>query len=259
MLRFKLRLLFLAVLSASAAADEPGPRVVVARDAIQPHVAIDAKGKIYAVFIRNGSIELSMSDDQGKTFSPPSTAIDGKGKATGGLQRGPRVAVDGMGVVYVTAPLCFDPAEFSKRYPVRDLYLAVSKDGGKSFSKPARVNDVPKKAPEALHWLAASPRGGAHVAWLDLRLGRPRTQSLAYTTIKAGSAKAARNKLVVPGPLCECCAPGIAVDGKGNPVVVWREGGQKSSREIFLALSRNGGRSFGRAARINRGKTGAAT
>ena len=35
-------------------------------------------------------------------------------------------------------------AEFQKRYPTQDLYLATSTDGGKTFSKPVMVNDVPK-------------------------------------------------------------------------------------------------------------------
>ena len=233
-----------------------GQGTVIARDANQPFAAIDGKGNVYVVFLKDGNVGIAVSNDRGKSFSSPKVAMDGKGKARGGMQRGPRVAVDGKGTIYVTAPLCFDPAEFSKRYPTQDLYLATSTDGGKTFSKLARVNDVPKKAPESLHWLAAS-EDGAHVAWLDLRLNRPRNQSLAYAKIVRG--KVGRNLIASAGPLCECCAPGLAVDGKGNPILAYREGGTKRSREIFLALSRNGGRSFGRPARVNRGATGAAT
>lgn len=233
----------------SSAGDVSDP-VTVARDAIQPHLAVGPDGSFFAVFIRNGNIGISVSSDAGKTFSAPATAIDANGKARGGLQRGPRVAVDGKGVVYVTAPLCFDEKELGQRYPRQDLYLAVSTDGGRSFSKPRRVNDVPGKAPESLHWLAASPKGDVFVAWLDIRQ-RSQGQDLGYAKITSGGKKISRNGLLA-GPLCECCAPGLAVDGRGNPVVAYREGGGKANRQIFLAVSRNRGSSLSPAGRVNR-------
>lgn len=231
----------------AASAQEPA---VVAREAIQPHVAIDAAGTAYVVFIRDGQIELAVSTDRGATFSAPVRAIDAKNKARGGLQRGPRVAVDGQGTIYVTAPLTFDPSELQKRYPVQDLYLSVSHDGGRTFSAPVRVNDAPKKAPEALHWLAASPGEGAVAAWLDLRQ-REKGQDL-FTARIAGRGRSVSRNVPVALNLCECCAPGLAVDGKGNPVLAYREGGT-NNRRIFLTRSSNGGVSFGTPVQLNRG------
>src|SRR5215467_8123027 len=99
----------------------PGDAVPLAGGAIQPHLAADADGDFYCVFIREGNIEFSISTDKGKTWTRSAIAIDAKGKAKGGMQRGPRVAVDGKKTIYVTAPLCFDDAEFSKQYPTQDL------------------------------------------------------------------------------------------------------------------------------------------
>lgn len=206
-------------------------QAVVAADAAQPHLAMDPDGAIVAVFIRGGNIECSTSSDGGKTFSAPVVAIDAKGRARGGMQRGPRVAVDGQKTVYVTAPLTFDDAEFQKRYPTQDLFLATSTDGGKTFGKPAMVNDVPKKAPESLHWLAAGA-DGAYVAWLDLR-AREKGQDLFLAKITEKGKKISRN-MPAASALCECCAPGLAVDPKGNPVLAYRDGAGKSSRPIFL-------------------------
>lgn len=243
-------LTLMAAFLATAPPGEVSAPVTVSRNAIQPHLAAGPKGGFYAVFIRNGNIEIAVSRDGGKSFSEPAVAIDARGRARGGLQRGPRVAVDGKGVIYVTAPLCFDEAEFKKRYPRNDLYLAVSSNGGKTFSKPRRVNDAPKKAPESLHWLAASPKGDVFIAWLDIRQ-RSKGQDLAYAKVTSGGKKISRNA-IVPGPLCECCAPGLAVDGKGNPVVAFREGGAQSNRQIFLAISRNRGASMTKTGRVNR-------
>src|ERR1041384_4148615 len=97
-------------------ASVPPRATVIAGGAIQPHLAAAEDGTFFAVFIRNGSIECAASADKGKTWSAPVVAIDGKGKAVGGMQRGPRVAVDGKKTVYVTGPLCFAEAEFAEKY-----------------------------------------------------------------------------------------------------------------------------------------------
>lgn len=222
----------LALLAALAAQDA----VTVARDAKQPQLAIDAAGAFHVVFIRNGNIEVASSADGGKTFADPVTAIDAKGKARGGMQRGPRIAVDAKKNIYVTAPLCYDSAELSKQYPTNELYLTASTDGGKTFSKPLQVNDIPKNAPESLHWMTASPDGTVHVAWLDMRQGRGKGQFLTYAKVTDAGKKAARNA-VLAGPLCECCAPGIAVDAKGTPHIAYREGGGKTNRQIFYGAA----------------------
>ena len=169
------------------------PATVVAAGGTQPHLAGGADGRFYVVFLRNGNVELAVSSDQGRTFAPPVTAIDAKGRARGGMQRGPRVAIDGAHTIYVTAPLCFDAEELGKRYPTNDLYLAVSTDGGKTFGAPARINDAPKQAPEALHWLAAAPGGEVFVAWLDRRQRKGPGQDLGYAVVGERGKKVKAN------------------------------------------------------------------
>lgn len=231
----------------------PDGATVIASGANQPHLAASDDGSFFAAFIRDGNIYFSQSSDRGKTWSAPVMAIDAKGKATGGMQRGPRIAVDGKKTLYITAPVSFDEAELAaKKYPVRELYMVVSTDGGKTFSKPVAINDAPKKAPESLHWLAAAPNGDVFAVWLDLR-NREKGQDLAWVKISDQGRKVGKNNLL-PGPLCECCAPGLTVDAKGNPVVLYREGG-KANRNIFLGQSTNGGASFSKINRINAGDT----
>jgi hypothetical protein len=223
-------------------------QAVVASGAEQPHLAASEDGSFYATFIRGGNIGFAASAD-GKTWSEPAVAIDARGRAKGGMQRGPRIAVDAKMTIYVTAPLCFDEAEFTKKYPTSDLYLAVSTDGGKTFTKPAQLNDVPKKAAEALHWLAVADDGTAHVAWLDHR--EEDVNCLWYTRVKGDKPEKNRR---LTGPVCECCAPGLTLDGKGNPVLVVREGG-KGDRGVLLLRSRNGGASFDKALPVHDAET----
>jgi hypothetical protein len=243
----------LAVSAVILMAASPDDATVIAPGANQPFLAASADGSFYAAFIKDGNIGFSCSTDKGKSWSAPIVAMDAKGKASGGMQRGPRIAVDGKKTIYITAPMTFDETELNgKKYPVRDLFLSVSTDGGRTFSKPAQINDVPKKAPESLHWLAAAANGDVFAAWLDLR-NREKGQDLGFVKISDQGRKIGKNG-VMPGPLCECCAPGLAVDPKGNPMVLYREGG-KTNRSIFLGLSTNGGTSFSKVNRINQGET----
>jgi hypothetical protein len=225
------------------------PAVEVASDAIQPQAAIDAEGNIYVAMLHKGNIAVSVSTDRGKTFREPVVAIDVKGRMKGGRQRGPRIGVDAKKNIVVTAPAVFDEAEFQRKYPTADLYLVTSKDGGKTWTKPARVNEVPKKAPESLHWLAVTPSGEAHVAWLDLRGRQGPGQDIYFAKVVNG--KVSKNNPIATD-VCECCAPGLAVDSSGNPLVAYREGGKKPSREIFAIRSANKGGSFSRPVQLNK-------
>jgi hypothetical protein len=208
--------------------------------AMQPQVAVGSGGAAYVAMIRDGNIVVAASDDGGKTFGEPVVAIDAAGEARGGMRRGPRIGVDGKGGLVVTAPVCFDKAELRNRYPASELWLVRSSDKGKTWTKPVRVNEVPKKAAEALHWMAVDDSGTAHVAWLDVR--EKNANCLWYARV-AGE-KPERNRRITD-PVCECCAPGMALDGKGNPVIVVREG-QKQDRGILMTISSNKGQSFGK-------------
>ena len=239
----------LALAAQSAHAGESGR--VVATNAIQPQIAVDGKGTLYVVCLQRGNVVVSVSTDRGKTFSRPVVAIDANGKARGGRQRGPRIGVDAKGNLVVTAPLTFDPAEAAKKYPVTDLYLTTSSDGGKTWASPIRVNEVARQAPEALHWLAVAPNGVAHIAWLDRRDRAPTRapgQDIYYA--KFANGRVSKN-IPVARLVCECCAPGLSVDAQGNPLLAYREGGMKPSREIFAIRSTDGGATFGKPVRLN--------
>jgi hypothetical protein len=249
-MRFSLGLiigLLLTFISHTAKSSTPG--LVIASDAIQPHVAIDSDGNIYVVFIHKGNICVAVSTDGGKAFGESTIAIDVKGRARGGRQRGPRIGVDAKKNLAVTAPVTFDDAEYKKRYPTAELYLVTSSDGGLTWSTPRQVNEVSKKAPEGLHWTAVAPTGEVHIAWLDIRSRRAHGQDIYYTKVTKGEVG---ENIKVASTVCECCAPGLAIDGDGNPFLAFREGGDKPSREIYAIRSVDKGNSFGKAIQINR-------
>jgi hypothetical protein len=231
---------------------EGAPGLLIATEAIQPQAAIDDQGNVYLVFIHKGNICVSFSKDKGKSFSQPVVAIDAGGHAQGGLQRGPRIGADRKGNLYISAFVVADEAEYKKRYPSAELCLVSSKDGGRKWTKPLRVNEVSKKAAEALHWLAVARSGEVHIAWLDVRSRPGGGQDLYYARVAGG--KVGKN-LQVARDICQCCAPGLSVDGSGNPLVAYREGGSKPSREIYAMYSQDGGKTFPKPAQLNKEKS----
>lgn len=228
-----------------------GDAITIASEAIQPHMTMTEQA-VYVVFLHRGNIAVSVSKDGGKTFSSPSVAIDVQGRARGGAHRGPRIGIDARRRLTVTAPVTFDDAEYKRRYPTAELYFASSSDDGRSWSTPVQINEVSKKAPEALHWMAVAPTGEVHVAWLDMRSREQPGQDLYYARLVDG--KVGRNEQVA-ATVCECCAPGMAVDAQGNPFLAFREGGDKPSREIFARYSSNRGLGFTQLVRVNRTET----
>jgi hypothetical protein len=197
-------------------------------DAQQPALAFEPGGLVALAMLQRGNVVVALSRDDGASFSSPVVAMDCNGQARGGRQRGPRIGIDSRGVITVSAPVTFDTEERKKRYPAPELYAVQSKDGGKSFSEPLRINVREKKAPEGLHALAVAPDGTAHLAWLDISARSGPGQDLLYARLANG---AITDRTTLAQTVCECCAPGIGLDGTGNPSVAWREGGNKESRD----------------------------
>ena len=225
-----------------------GQGILVCADAIQPQVAVDGTGKVYVAFLHRGNICVSRSDDKGKTFGGPMIAIDAKGTARGGRQRGPRIGVDGLGNVVVTAFVSFDRAELAKRYPAFDLFMARSEDLGATWSRPTQLNSKTGMAPEGLHALVVTDSGKAYAAWLDIRGRTQPGQNIHYSAIVAGHA--VFDTKVAEG-VCECCAPGMALTSAGLPVLAYREGGERESRELFFQRHSKGSTGFEAKGRIN--------
>jgi hypothetical protein len=217
-------------------------------DAMQPSLALGTDGTVFLAMLQRGNIVVASSKDGGRRFTSPVIALDCGGKARGGRQRGPRIGIGRQGTLTVSAPVTFDTAEQAKRYPAPELYAAQSKDGGKTFSVPLQVNSVAKKAPEGLHMLAVGNDGVAHLVWLDLSERTQPGQDIFYARLAQGKLE---GRTVIARTVCECCAPGMALDGKGNPTVTWREGDLKESREVFFRRSFDSGRSFSQTRQVN--------
>lgn len=245
----------LAMLMAAAALGAgPGPdpkrpevaRVAAEPGAKQPQVAVRPDGGVFIAYGVGDEIRCVSSEDGGRTFGEPS-AVGLPGKLSLGMRRGPRVVATADAVVIA--------AIGGEQGMGRDgdIHAWRSTDGGHTWSSPVRINDVEGSAREGLHALASGPDGRLFCAWVDLREDRAEVRG-AFS--EDGGASWGPDVLVHRspdgGPICPCCHPSASFGPDGTLYVMWRDavGG---ARDMYLARSTDGGRSFEPAAKLGVG------
>ena len=144
--------------------------------------AVGSDGTLYAVWALNNHIVFTESKDGGKTFSrtrnivqtaPTMFAIEGMDRANGF----PQIAIDPRGSAK-GGPIYVTWSDY--RNGEVDIFLIVSRNHGRSWSTPIRVNNDPVHdgADHFFQWLAVDPVSGAvNVVFYDRREDpRNRTQ-----------------------------------------------------------------------------------
>ena len=273
--RFPRPLAFAAAFALSAftsAHAAPKSRVEV-RDAAQPQLAADSQGGVWLVYGRSaatapvaskkgeaasahkpggnhqagghghggprpdGEIFVARSLDGGATFAP-ATKVAGVPTLMLGNRRGPRIAVHGDRITITVIG--------------NELLSFNSIDGGKSWSEPVTINEVPTSAREGLHDLAGSREGELFVTWLDLRNGK---MELWGADSRDGGRTWGSNRLVYKSPdksICECCHPSALYDADGNLAVMWRNS-IEGARDMWMTTRPKGAARFTTARKLGEG------
>ncbi len=211
----------------------PAGRLTEARE---PQAAVSAAGEAFVTYGVKNALYCSVSSDGGRTYGAPVKVAEAGALALG-MRRGPRIAVAGRTVVIT--------AVYGDQGRGRDGDLLAwrSRDGGKSWQGPSRVNDVHGAAREGLHAMAASPAGALACVWLDLR---SKGTKIYAACSQDGGVTWSANRLAYQSPdgtVCECCHPSIVYDAQGRLYVMWRNwlGG---ARDMYLTRSEDGGGTF---------------
>lgn len=192
----------------------------------QPQMA--AAGNTVAMVFGSGEgIWLARSQDSGRSFDTPSK-VASLPKMLLGRHRGPRVVISGNALI--VSAIASEPG---------DLVAWRSSDGGRTWSAPAVINDMPQAAREGLHAMAADADGHVAAVWLDDRDGGKR---LLGAFSDDNGRTWSRNAMLYESPdgtICECCDPSLAVMGPGEFVVMWRNklGG---SRDLYTMRLKDG-------------------
>ncbi len=205
----------------------------------QPQLAA-ADGQVGMVFGSGGSILFAQSKDNGETFAAPVRVATLPVLALG-RHRGPRIVFAGK-TILISAVGGRTPVTGTHAHGLEadgDLLLWRSTDGGRTWSQPAVINDVPRAAREGLHALAADAQGHAAAVWLDLRAQGTRLYG-AFSD-DAGLTWS-KNLLVYESPagtICECCHPSLISAGNGDFVVMFRNV-LEGMRDMYTLRVRNG-------------------
>jgi hypothetical protein len=210
----------------------------------QPQLAASGD-RVYLTFAAGDTISAARSADGGATFATPVT-LPPAGTLALGRRRGPRIAATPRAVLVAAI------AGAKGGGADGDVVLYRSTDGGTTWAAPIVVNDVPAAAREGMHGLAANEAGVVAVAWLDLRQKGTRIY-VAVSRDHGATWSADTLAYASPsGSVCECCHPSVAVAPGGRIVVLFRNH-RDGARDMYLVESRDGGATFGPAAKQGQG------
>jgi len=222
---------------ASVAAD--GARVVVTWAATS-----DTGSDVYAAF----------SDDGGASFGAPARVNDVAGDARMSGEQPPRVAL-GQGIKV---------AWLSRQGSSSVIRLATAAPGGHTFGPAATIHAGGLKGARGWQSLAVDREGAAHVAWLDGRgdasgptarpatAGAPAGKGMRQDVFQAVVlADGSRRESRLATDVCFCCKTAVATGADGSVYVAWRHIYPPNIRDIAIARSTDGGKTFGPPARVS--------
>lgn len=199
----------------------------------EPQLAA-SRGLTALAFGSGSNIYVSTSKDEGQSFAKP-VKVAAAPVVPLNRHRGPRIAIS-SGVIVVTAVVGETEATGAHAHGLPsdgDLLAWRSLDGGASWSKAVRVNDVASAPREGLHTLAADGQGNLFAAWLDQR-GKGTSLHGAWSS-DSGATWSKNVKIYesLDGTICECCHPSAAFDEAGGLDLMWRNV-LDGSRDFYL-------------------------
>jgi hypothetical protein len=206
----------------------------------QPAVAVDRNNTIKIVFGRAEEIFYAASTDAGKSFSSP-VRVARQPKLALGMTRGPQIITTKDYTVIAAAG-------FTGKIMAYRL-----KNGEAQWSQPVNILDADTTAKEGFITLASGKDNVVYAAWLDMRL---KHKNNIFSAVSPDGGKTWSKPTLVytapEGQVCPCCRPAITADQQGNVYVMFRNELQ-GARDMFVAHSRDGGKSFRPAQKLGMG------
>jgi hypothetical protein len=165
-------------------------------------------------------------------------------------QHAPRVAAGHGGRVFVVW--------HEAREGLENVFLAISRDGGRTFAPPLKVSDNPPGAVAELHPAVAVRHGRVVVAWQELASGRDDDRGrIKLARFSARGRKRGLDVRVDDRDNAGKWLPAVAFT-RSAPIVAWvdeRDSGPEGEplEHIYLARGAFGGRAFFPPVRVDAG------
>ncbi len=213
-------------------------------------LALRASGAVYVLAVSGGhagsSLGMATSSDGGDSFAPP-VAITPEGMAVSSHgENSPTFSFSPGIEAYALWERATD------RGIGTDLMLSRSPAFGQTWEAPVLVTDKTEPSTNAFSSLGVSPRGEVYAVWLDGRdpdKGKPGTSSV-YLGKSSDRGRSFQPNTPVAHGVCPCCRPAIAFGAGGKVHVSWRQVFAGSIRDIAIATSVDGGKTFSEPRRV---------
>jgi len=178
-------------------------------------------------------LDAFASRDGGDTFrdlgsiTRPSADIDAQGESS------PRFAMDRDELL---------SAVWRQDIPSQQIFAAVHDWRTGRYTRPIPVRDAGQRGFAGFPDIAAGPNGSAYVVWLDERNQSKSGDSSSVYFATLRGERFSRN-VRIASSTCSCCRPAVTVAPDDTIYVAWRHDAH-DLRDIALATSRDGGRTF---------------
>lgn len=229
-------------------------------DAAEPAIAAARDGSAYVAWIehrakREADLFVARLDREGRMTGAPVRVNPKEGEAKGWRGDPPTVMVAPDKTVYVgwTARLGVEGHG-------NNLYLSASRDEGRTFDPPVKVNDDEKPASHGMHSLAVSTDNRVYVAWLDERNVAPLPEQMpgmnqktmehaepnseVFFAVSTDGGRTFTKNQKLAGEACPCCKTALAVGTNNQVYVSWRQVLPGDFRHIAVAASTDAGLNF---------------
>jgi hypothetical protein len=222
-----------------------------------PSVAVDKDGSVYVVWTArvesNGKkgtdLYFSVSSDMGQSFDTPVKINDDKVPAAHGMHSlhvadNGRIYVSWLDERNVLAPQPSTKAEGHHMESNRELFIADSTDGGRTFSRNRKI--AGDACPCCKTALAVARNGTVYVSWRHVLPGNYR--HIAVSTSSDHGATFSKpvivsdDKWVIHG--CPVSGPSLSVANNGTLKVLWYAAGEENAPGLYVAESKDKGESF---------------
>ena len=231
--------------------------------ASEPAVARDASGAIFVVYVKHSDkteadVFVQKLESGGKPAGDKVRVNPNAGEAKAWRGDPPTIAIADDNTIYIGWTRAY-PDEHAKG---NDLVLSASRDGGRTFDAPVKVNDDAKPASHGMHSLAVDKTGRVYLAWLDERNiktephamnmdgGKMHHEEAAepnsevyYSYSTDGARTFAANKRIA-SEVCPCCKTTLLAADDGTVYAAWRQVLEGDYRHVAVAHSNDGGANF---------------
>jgi hypothetical protein len=242
---------------AAAVRVNPEPGTATAWRGDQPSIAVGNNGAVYVLWTArvesNGKkgtdLYLSASTDMGRTFGAPVKINDDKVPAAHGMHS---LAVANDGRIFVSwldernveAPKPSTKAEGHHMESNRELFIADSSDGGRTFSRNRKI--AGDACPCCKTALAVASDGTVYVSWRHVLPGNYRHIAVASSS-DAGTTFSkpvivSDDKWKLHG--CPVSGPSLSVADTGTLKVLWYAAGEANAPGLYFSDSKDKARSF---------------